>query len=633
MDGMSNVTAVNCTTTIDDGAITAATPCNIDAAKEGGALALRMSLACLGYVVADVAADGLTVQYARREPASQRGATQTAVYLMRTLGGIVSTIIVGFCMNGKQYNGSFDWSLSFNQICLLMAIPSTVMVPVSWFFIEEESTHPAHPANVSSTDGKERKSDGEGRFVSTADDFSAGTATSLVSARVSSSSRSLRDKGFFDDHAVHATPMDMPADVHAVDILAHATPVDSNACDQADVAEASVIAVGGFDEKKTPEGRRTPNEFEGSEEKEVNGGGGGISGNRSPPVLLQQISLVAQQGGQRRRQIPAGAGSSGGDSDRVGAEGEGSERTVEQSEAADTELWAAELKDHGIAAHSFGAYLKQTWQLLRSRAMFYVILFELVGPVIGGISTTASGDVGLYWAKVGNLQAQIFSLIGSGLFAAGLWLVRRYYLNYSWRMMLLYTMLFTSGVDMVFSYLTIFDIVRNQYFYLGETFVTTIPSAVNFIVAAFVIVEMADDGNEGLVFGLLSSAANLANPFSTALSNVVFGPRFFSPALSDSANFVTDSQAFRSEVAKSFTISYFFSFLSLAFLFFLPDQKKEAQRRKRVWGNSDVYAYTTIIFFAFAIVYGVSVSVLAMFPSTMCLEIAGGAGCDDGVDG
>jgi hypothetical protein len=128
-------------------------------------------------------------------------------------------------------------------------------------------------------------------------------------------------------------------------------------------------------------------------------------------------------------------------------------------------------------------------------------------------------------------------------------------------------MLFTLGVDMIFSYFTIFDVVRNQYFYLGETFVTTVPSAVNFIVAAFVIVEMADEGNEGLVFGLLSSAANLASPFSTAISNYVFGPRFFSPNLSDSSNFITDTPAFRSEVAKSFTMSYMFSFLSLVSTF------------------------------------------------------------------
>ena len=61
----------------------AAEPCNAEAAAAGGAYALLMMLAALGYVVADVAADGLTVQLARREPLETRGRTQTTAYLTR----------------------------------------------------------------------------------------------------------------------------------------------------------------------------------------------------------------------------------------------------------------------------------------------------------------------------------------------------------------------------------------------------------------------------------------------------------------------------------------------------------------------------------------------------------------------
>ena len=69
--------------TKSDGSHGAAKPCNAHAAKEGGAFALLMMCAALGYVVADVAADGLTVQYARREPQKERGSTQTLAYAAR----------------------------------------------------------------------------------------------------------------------------------------------------------------------------------------------------------------------------------------------------------------------------------------------------------------------------------------------------------------------------------------------------------------------------------------------------------------------------------------------------------------------------------------------------------------------
>ena len=63
----------------------------------------------------------------------------------------------------------------------------------------------------------------------------------------------------------------------------------------------------------------------------------------------------------------------------------------------------------------------------------------------------------------------VFSLIGSALFALGLWLVNKYFLNYSWRTMLVTTSVFLNVLDMPFTFLTIYDVVRNQYFYLGET--------------------------------------------------------------------------------------------------------------------------------------------------------------------
>jgi hypothetical protein len=104
----------------------------------GGEYAMLMCLAALGYVIADVAADGLTVEFAQREPIETRGGTQTMIYLVRTIGGCMSTALVGFCMNGKEYSGTFEWSLSFNEICLVLAFPAAIMVPISWFLVNED---------------------------------------------------------------------------------------------------------------------------------------------------------------------------------------------------------------------------------------------------------------------------------------------------------------------------------------------------------------------------------------------------------------------------------------------------------------------------------------------------------------
>ena len=170
----------------------------------------------------------------------------------------------------------------------------------------------------------------------------------------------------------------------------------------------------------------------------------------------------------------------------------------------------------------------QTYWMLQSRAMLAVILFNFLTPMVGGISTTSGGMVKNYWAGVKNLQNQLFSIAGSLLFAAGLWLVKRHFLGHSWRGMLLTTGILLNCIDIPFVFLTVFGVVRNQYFYLGETVLVEVPAAANFVVSTFVIVEMAEEGSEGLVYGLLTTTANLGEPFGNAISNQV-GPTLTLP--------------------------------------------------------------------------------------------------------
>ena len=444
----------------------AARPCNAAAARAGAPFALWMMLASLGYCVSDVAADGLTVTLARREPEGARGHTQTSVYLVRSVGNIVAVAFVGLCMNGWQYNGSFEEGLSFSGVAAAFAAVATVMIPLSYLYVSEP-------------------------------------------------------------------PTDAPP-----------------------LPEKDALA--------------TPN-------------------------------LTA----------------------RV-------QRTV-----------------------SFASYRRSVWSLLRSKAMFYCVLYQFLTPLVGSIFTTAGAEVKLEWAGVRALQNATFSLVGLVLFTLGLWLVKRKLLDRSWRAMTLVTSVFLNVVDMPFSFCTIYGVVRNQYFYLGEAVLTEsrpaasgqsrargrptaplfcvrIPAAINFVVSTFVIVEMADGGDEGIVYGLLTTTYNIGTPFAQAISNQLFG--LFKPSLSDAKNYVEDTDHFRNVVALSFVISYFFTFASLATLPLLPDQKADAQDRKLNWERRDAYAYASVTLVAVGILYSVSLNVLAILPETSCLEIAGGPGCASDLD-
>ena len=342
-------------------------PCHPESADQGGLFTLLMTGACLGYVVADVAADGLTVQYARAEPESSRGYTQTTAYLTRAIGQIAAYSLVGFGMNGKQYLGSFmpKDSLSFSDVALCFACMAAVMVPVSLLGVHEQR-------------------------------------------------------------------------------------------------------------------------------------------------LLEQTS--------------------------------------------------------------FSEYASATWALMRSKAFFYVVLWQFLNPAIQYVATTAAPNVTQFWADVGGLQKQVMNILGYVAFSWALYVVRERFLHVSWRLMLITTTVSLVVLDVPFTMLTVFDVVRNQYFYLSETLAQELPDAIFFVVSCFVIVELASANNEGLVYGLLSTVSNVGKSLPNAVSNQIFA--HFHPALSDEANYIAakggDQPCFRVVVALSFVVGYAFALSSLIVMPLMP---------------------------------------------------------------
>ncbi len=67
-------------------------------------LVIMLTLANLGYVMADVSADGFMVWMAHREPVNERGKTQTLVYSINTIGQIVINIVVLLGFSGPEMN-------------------------------------------------------------------------------------------------------------------------------------------------------------------------------------------------------------------------------------------------------------------------------------------------------------------------------------------------------------------------------------------------------------------------------------------------------------------------------------------------------------------------------------------------
>jgi hypothetical protein len=384
---------------------------NYHAPATGGKYVVLMMLATLGYVVADVAADGVVVEYAQREPVAIRGRTQTAIYTVRSIFSIFGSALVGFGLSSPSYGGDFDFGISFPVCSIILAVCCVPVVPMTWYFVSEEQV--------------------------------------------------------------------------------------------------------------------------------------------SAPDLSKYVGVL--------------------------------------------------------------------WDTLQSRAVYQVIAYSFYSGVFGGISYVASDPVTMYWARATSFNISVSQIIGSGVTAVTLAFMGRYGLDWDWHRVIVTTTLAVVALDSVCTMLTTWDVVRSQWFWLGLPVVETVPSSVNFIVSSFVVVELADKGNEAAIYGLLTTVGNLSSPFSATLTKAINEPFAVS-----NRHILDDSRAARRDVTITVLISYTCKLLSLVFLVLLPRQKAQTQALKLTGQRSKLLGGLTMAYCLFALTWSLFINLLGIFESTRCWRIVGG---------
>ncbi|GMF31966.1 unnamed protein product [Phytophthora lilii] len=388
---------------------------NWQAPNSGSLYIVLMMLASLGYMIADVASDGLVVEFAQREPEYTRGSIQSTVYFVRSVAMILAALLVGFGLNSDDYGGSFSWSFSMSQLMLIFSMLSLVAIPAALWLVQE----PQH-------------------------------------------------------------------------------------------------------------------------------------------------------------------------GDRI----------------------------------QFSEYMRSLWILLQNSAMVQILAYRFFSGIFDGFTITASGPIQRYWARVHPLNESLFSVLGLVVFSLALYMTKHVGLGWSWHRVIAWTTLAVIALDAVVAMLTVWDVLRSQWFWLGTPILEELPQAMNFLVSTFVVVELAELGNEAAVYGLLTTVSNLSSPFTSCISKNVNA--LFDVGVTD---IIHDSTHVRWQVTWTFVIAYIMKLLSLAWLPLLPRQKRETQelkRRARTWFWGGV---STVVIFVFALLWSITTNLLSIFPSTACLVLAGGAGC------
>ncbi|KAJ0409883.1 hypothetical protein P43SY_005777 [Pythium insidiosum] len=268
------------------------------------------------------------------------------------------------------------------------------------------------------------------------------------------------------------------------------------------------------------------------------------------------------------------------------------------------------------------AVLRSIYDFIQQRVVYQILAFRFFRNLFSWFSVTATFPIQMLWAKVEPINNSTATILGYLLASLSWWLTKQYGLQWNWRVMIIVTQIAVIVIDAIPTFLTVWNVYRSQWFWLGGPLLENLPSSVGYVVSTFAAMEIIDVGNEATVYGLISMVSTIASPFSTVLTKNVDANFDI-----DFESLQNDDRHVRMEVTYAFLVAYGFKLFSLVFLVWLPPQKKETQELKRTGGKSKFFGQLTILYLTFAFCWSLMTNLMTFSSKTSCLKIAGGDGC------
>ncbi|KAL4133048.1 hypothetical protein PRIC2_003374 [Phytophthora ramorum] len=270
----------------------------------------------------------------------------------------------------------------------------------------------------------------------------------------------------------------------------------------------------------------------------------------------------------------------------------------------------------------FGERCQLIWRLIQSRAMWQLLMFELVASFCMTIDSSAAPAIEANWVDVDVWPKTIAIAVWCLAFTGGLLATKRFLLRGAWGHLFCIATFWIVGVDVVTVACTVFDVVRRRSFWLYMQMLAAPAAGLRFLLLLFPIVELAPRGIEGTTYGLVITFRNMAIPLGTTAYKTI--DAYFSVSDDDVH---LDSDSTRLQVAYTYLIAWSLQLLSLAFVGLLPRQKLEVQQLRYFGGYSTSGGWLVVITLFSVLSYVTTCNILSLFESTSCLRMAGGTGC------
>lgn len=231
------------------------------------------------------------------------------------------------------------------------------------------------------------------------------------------------------------------------------------------------------------------------------------------------------------------------------------------------------LYEEKRAAEKITAVLGAFWKVMKTKAVWMLVLYTMISSITFNVFIAAKNNANFVWLGLSNAQNQMQAILENFVFLAGLGLIRRYGLNWSWRKMVWAGSLLVTFFNLLYL-LIVFHVLRNPWFYIFTDVTDNFMFTLNFLASTFAIVEVSEPGFEAITYALITTANNATIPLSIVISYQFMA---FFPELNTQEGLATDTPEVRRDMALLIIIVEAVNLSSLFALPMLVRQKKEAQ--------------------------------------------------------
>ncbi|CAK4114770.1 unnamed protein product, partial [Aphanomyces euteiches] len=268
-------------------------------------------------------------------------------------------------------------------------------------------------------------------------------------------------------------------------------------------------------------------------------------------------------------------------------------------------------------------YLGEFWHIVQTRSYWQTMLFAFFYSLFTSVVlVTATPTVKYVWANVSYQNNRWITAVSSSvMYSIGIWFMSHIANNWNWRKTIALLTVTQVVLGSIVDFFTIYDVVRSQWFTLVENMIVAIPQGASNLSYCLIFMELAQDGKEGIMYGMLTTMANVAYLFTPFIGTAVMNQ------FKIDASVVPDSSQHRGLVASPIAIGYVCSLLACFFVYLLPEQKHHIEFMKAYGGKQPLFAAITLFICFGSMIATVIISILSVFPSTMCLSVGGGTDC------